>query len=52
MSTVQDLISLYQELAKRCNYALHLGLTEAGMGLKGIVRSNCRFKYFITTRYW
>ncbi len=37
VSTVQDLVSLYQELAKRCNYALHLGLTEAGMGSKGIV---------------
>jgi (E)-4-hydroxy-3-methylbut-2-enyl-diphosphate synthase len=35
--TVQDLVSLYQELAKRSNYALHLGLTEAGMGSKGIV---------------
>jgi (E)-4-hydroxy-3-methylbut-2-enyl-diphosphate synthase len=37
VSTVQDLVSLYQELAKRCTYALHLGLTEAGMGSKGIV---------------
>jgi (E)-4-hydroxy-3-methylbut-2-enyl-diphosphate synthase len=37
VSTVQDLVSLYQELAKRSNYALHLGLTEAGMGSKGIV---------------
>ncbi len=37
VSTVQDLVSLYQELAKRCDYALHLGLTEAGMGSKGIV---------------
>ncbi len=39
MSRVQDLILVYQELAKRCNYALHLGLTEAGMGSKGIVAS-------------
>lgn len=39
VSRVQDLISVYSELAKRCNYALHLGLTEAGMGSKGIVAS-------------
>ena len=36
-SKVQDLIFIYRELAKRSNYALHLGLTEAGMGTKGIV---------------
>jgi len=39
VSNVQDLIAVYQELAKRCDYALHLGLTEAGMGSKGIVAS-------------
>lgn len=39
VSRVQDLISVYRALAKRCNYALHLGLTEAGMGSKGIVAS-------------
>ncbi len=39
MSGVQELIVVYQELAKRCNYALHLGLTEAGIGTKGIVAS-------------
>lgn len=39
MSGVQELIAVYQELAKRCNYALHLGLTEAGIGTKGIVAS-------------
>ncbi|MES9888390.1 MAG: flavodoxin-dependent (E)-4-hydroxy-3-methylbut-2-enyl-diphosphate synthase, partial [Candidatus Sedimenticola sp. 6PFRAG1] len=39
MSGVQDLIGVYQELAQRCDYALHLGLTEAGMGSKGIVAS-------------
>lgn len=39
MSNVQDLISVYQDLAQRCDYALHLGLTEAGMGSKGIVAS-------------
>jgi (E)-4-hydroxy-3-methylbut-2-enyl-diphosphate synthase len=36
---VQDLISVYRELAARCDYALHLGLTEAGMGSRGIVAS-------------
>lgn len=39
MSGVQDLVSVYQALAKRCDYALHLGLTEAGMGTKGTVAS-------------
>ncbi len=39
MSGVQDLIGVYQTLAERCDYALHLGLTEAGMGSKGIVAS-------------
>jgi len=40
VSGVQDLILVYRELAKRCEYALHLGLTEAGMGSKGIVSSS------------
>lgn len=39
MSGVQDLISVYQDLSSRCDYPLHLGLTEAGMGSKGIVAS-------------
>ncbi|HEY8252426.1 MAG TPA: flavodoxin-dependent (E)-4-hydroxy-3-methylbut-2-enyl-diphosphate synthase [Burkholderiales bacterium] len=39
MSQVQDLIAVYRALAARCEYALHLGLTEAGMGSKGIVAS-------------
>ncbi|HMS27820.1 MAG TPA: flavodoxin-dependent (E)-4-hydroxy-3-methylbut-2-enyl-diphosphate synthase [Burkholderiaceae bacterium] len=39
VSGVQDLISVYRGLAKRCDYALHLGLTEAGMGTKGTVAS-------------
>ncbi len=39
VSDVQDLIVVYRELAKRCDYPLHLGLTEAGMGSKGIVAS-------------
>ena len=40
VSSVQDLIACYTLLAARCNYALHLGLTEAGMGSKGIVASS------------
>jgi (E)-4-hydroxy-3-methylbut-2-enyl-diphosphate synthase len=40
MSQVQDLIEVYRRLAQRCDYALHLGLTEAGMGSKGIVASS------------
>ena len=39
VSSVQDLIAVYRELAQRCNYALHLGLTEAGMGVRGTVSS-------------
>jgi (E)-4-hydroxy-3-methylbut-2-enyl-diphosphate synthase len=39
VSGVQDLIAVYRELAQRCNYPLHLGLTEAGMGTKGTVAS-------------
>lgn len=39
VSDVQDLITVYRELARRCEYPLHLGLTEAGMGSKGIVAS-------------
>ena len=39
VSAVQDLVAVYSTLAQRCNYALHLGLTEAGMGSKGIVAS-------------
>ena len=40
VSGVQDLIAVYRELARRCQYPLHLGLTEAGMGSKGIVASS------------
>jgi (E)-4-hydroxy-3-methylbut-2-enyl-diphosphate synthase len=40
VSGVQDLIAVYRDLAARCEYALHLGLTEAGMGSKGIVASS------------
>ncbi len=39
VSAVQDLIAVYRDLAQRCDYPLHLGLTEAGMGSKGIVAS-------------
>lgn len=37
---MQDLIAIYRDLARRCDYPLHLGLTEAGMGSKGIVASS------------
>lgn len=40
ISNVQELVSIYEELSRRCDYALHLGLTEAGMGSKGIVASS------------
>ena len=40
VSNVQDLIAVYSDLARRCDYPLHLGLTEAGMGSKGIVASS------------
>src|SRR5579863_8094272 len=40
VSAVQDLVAVYTELASRCDFALHLGLTEAGMGSKGIVASS------------
>jgi len=40
VSGVQDLIAVYRDLARRCDYALHLGLTEAGMGAKGTVASS------------
>src|ERR1700741_4879194 len=39
VSGVRDLLDVYTELAHRCDYALHLGLTEAGMGMKGVVAS-------------
>jgi len=39
VSNVQDLVAVYQDLAARCDYPLHLGLTEAGMGMKGVVAS-------------
>src|SRR6185295_600586 len=39
VSGVQDLVDVYRKLAVRCEYPLHLGLTEAGLGMKGIVAS-------------
>ena len=47
VSAVQDLISVYTMLASRCTYALHLGLTEAGMGSKGIVASSAAMGIFL-----
>ncbi len=47
VSGVQKLIRVYQDLADRCDYALHLGLTEAGMGSKGIVASTAAMSYLL-----
>jgi (E)-4-hydroxy-3-methylbut-2-enyl-diphosphate synthase len=47
VSGVQELIAVYGELAARCDYALHLGLTEAGMGSKGIVASTAAMGYLL-----
>lgn len=47
VSRVQDLIRLYSDLAARCSYPLHLGLTEAGMGSKGIVASTAAIGYLL-----
>ncbi len=47
VSGVQELIAVYGELAARCDYALHLGLTEAGMGSKGIVSSTAAMGYLL-----
>jgi len=47
VSGVQELIAVYAELAGRCDYALHLGLTEAGMGSKGIVSSTAAMGYLL-----
>lgn len=43
VSSVQDLISVYRDLAKRCDYPLHLGLTEAGMDTKGVIATTAAF---------
>ena len=47
VSDVQDLIETYTKLSKRCKYALHLGLTEAGIGSKGIVASSASMGYLL-----
>ena len=47
VSDVQDLIEVYTSLSKRCNYPLHLGLTEAGIGSKGIVASAASMGYLL-----
>jgi len=48
VSGVQDLIDVYRKLAGRCDYPLHLGLTEAGMGMKGIVASTAGLSTLLT----
>lgn len=48
VSEVPDLISVYRKLSARCDYALHLGLTEAGMGTKGIVSSTAALSVLLT----
>ena len=47
VSGIQELIAVYTALAERCDYALHLGLTEAGMGSKGIVSSTAAMGYLL-----
>jgi (E)-4-hydroxy-3-methylbut-2-enyl-diphosphate synthase len=47
VSDVQDLIEVYTQLSRRCNYPLHLGLTEAGIGTKGIVGSSAAMGYLL-----
>ena len=49
VSEVQDLISVYRALTQQCDYALHLGLTEAGMGSKGIVASTAALSVLLQT---
>ena len=52
VSGVQDLVDVYRALAARCNYPLHLGLTEAGMGAKGIVASTRGAGRAVAGRHW
>jgi (E)-4-hydroxy-3-methylbut-2-enyl-diphosphate synthase len=49
VSAVQQLVAVYRELARRCDYAIHLGLTEAGMGSKGIVAASARWEFCFRT---
>jgi (E)-4-hydroxy-3-methylbut-2-enyl-diphosphate synthase len=48
VSGVQDLLDVYRSLASRCSYVLHLGLTEAGMGMKGVVASSAALAPLLT----
>src|SRR4051812_39610532 len=48
VSTVEDLVEVYRRLAKRCDYPLHLGLTEAGIGRKGIIASTAALSILLT----
>ena len=48
VSELQTLVEVYDELAKKCNYSLHLGLTEAGMGIKGIVSSTAALSLILS----
>ncbi|HWL39328.1 MAG TPA: flavodoxin-dependent (E)-4-hydroxy-3-methylbut-2-enyl-diphosphate synthase [Gemmatimonadaceae bacterium] len=48
VSGVQDLLEVYRQLASRCDYALHLGLTEAGLGSKGIIASTAALSILLT----
>jgi (E)-4-hydroxy-3-methylbut-2-enyl-diphosphate synthase len=50
VSGVQDLVSVYRDLSKRCEYPLHLGLTEAGMGTKGAVTSTAALSILLQER--
>ena len=50
VSDVQDLIQIYTDLSKRCNYPLHLGLTEAGIGSKGIVASAASMGFLLQNK--
>ena len=52
VSQVQDLIAVYSELAQRSDYALHLGLTEAGMGTKGVVASSAAMAIILQQGNW
>ena len=51
VSGVQDLIAVYRMLAAECDYALHLGLTEAGLGSKGIVASTAAMGVLLAGRH-
>lgn len=48
VSGVQDLVDVYRQLARRCDYPLHLGLTEAGLGAKGIIASTAALSILLT----